>query len=164
MEDPFFIWCDMKEVFTIGDVAALCSVSPRTAGKWFDSGRLRGYRLPGSQKRRIPREYLKKFLKEHGFPVGDLDAAEENPPVADEWYRWSDLPKDIQNILHPEMEDASAAGPPLVCLCDPDNVDKVLPSPVEESLGRAYHRRVNLNGILDGRTAIVWFNVVGIML
>ncbi|MEM9246234.1 MAG: response regulator, partial [Cyanobacteria bacterium P01_F01_bin.153] len=40
---------------------------------WFDSGRLKGYRIPGSQDRRIPREYLIKFLKEHGMPLGDLE-------------------------------------------------------------------------------------------
>ena len=38
-----------------------------------DSGRLKGYRIPGSQDRRIPREYLIKFLKEHGMPLGDLE-------------------------------------------------------------------------------------------
>jgi PleD family two-component response regulator len=48
-------------------------VAPRTVSKWFDSGRLRGYRIPGSQDRRIPREYLIKFLKEHGMPLGDLE-------------------------------------------------------------------------------------------
>ncbi|MEO2021296.1 MAG: response regulator, partial [Pirellulaceae bacterium] len=37
------------------------------------SGRLKGYRIPGSQDRRIPREYLIKFLKEHGMPLGDLE-------------------------------------------------------------------------------------------
>jgi DNA-binding response OmpR family regulator len=41
--------------------------------KWFDSGRLRGYRIPGSQDRRIPREHLIKFLKEHGMPLGELE-------------------------------------------------------------------------------------------
>jgi DNA-binding response OmpR family regulator len=41
--------------------------------KWFDSGRLRGYRIPGSQDRRIPREQLIKFLKEHGMPLGELE-------------------------------------------------------------------------------------------
>jgi DNA-binding response OmpR family regulator len=41
--------------------------------KWFDSGRLRGYRIPGSQDRRIPREHLIRFLKEHGMPLGELE-------------------------------------------------------------------------------------------
>ena len=61
------------KVFTTGQVAKICMVAPRTVSTWFDSGRLRGYRIPGSQDRRIPREYLIKFLKEHGMPLGDLE-------------------------------------------------------------------------------------------
>ena len=37
------------KVFTTGQVAKICKVAPRTVSKWFDSGRLRGYRIPGSQ-------------------------------------------------------------------------------------------------------------------
>jgi excisionase family DNA binding protein len=55
------------KVFTTGQVAKICKVAPRTVSKWFDSGRLKGYRIPGSQDRRIPREYLIRFLKEHGI-------------------------------------------------------------------------------------------------
>ncbi len=61
------------KVFTTGQVAKICKVAPRTVSKWFDSGRLKGYRIPGSQDRRIPREYLIKFLKEHGMPLGELE-------------------------------------------------------------------------------------------
>jgi len=61
------------KVFTTGQVAKLCKVAPRTVSKWFDAGRLKGYRIPGSQDRRIPREYLIKFLKEHGMPLNDLE-------------------------------------------------------------------------------------------
>jgi len=63
----------VMKVFTTGQVAKICKVAPRTVSKWFDSGRLKGYRIPGSQDRRIPREYLIKFLKEHGMPLGDLE-------------------------------------------------------------------------------------------
>jgi two-component system response regulator RpaA len=63
----------MKKVFTTGQVAKICKVAPRTVSKWFDSGRLRGYRIPGSQDRRIPREHLIKFLKEHNMPLGELE-------------------------------------------------------------------------------------------
>lgn len=63
-------------VFTTGQVAKICKVAPRTVSKWFDSGRLRGYRIPGSNDRRIPRDHLIQFLKEHGMPLdgvmGDL--------------------------------------------------------------------------------------------
>ena len=63
----------MKKVFTTGQVAKICKVAPRTVSKWFDSGRLRGYRIPGSQDRRIPREHLIRFMKDHGMPLGDLE-------------------------------------------------------------------------------------------
>ena len=56
-------------VFTTGQVAKLCQVAPRTVSKWFDSGQLKGYRIPGSQDRRIPRENLVTFLREHGIPL-----------------------------------------------------------------------------------------------
>lgn len=62
----------MRTIFTTGQVAKICKVAPRTVSKWFDSGRLRGYRIPGSSDRRIPREHLIRFLKEHGMPLGEL--------------------------------------------------------------------------------------------
>ena len=63
-------------VFTTGQVAKICHVAPRTVSNWFDTGRLKGYRIPNSQDRRIPKKYLVKFLKEHGMPLGDLKADE----------------------------------------------------------------------------------------
>ena len=56
-------------VYTTKQVAELCNANQRTVSTWFDSGRLKGYRIPGSQDRRIPRDYLIKFLKEHGMPI-----------------------------------------------------------------------------------------------
>lgn len=58
-----------KNVFTTGEVAKICGVAPRTVSKWFDSGRLRGFRVPGSQDRRIPLEHLLRFLNEHGMKI-----------------------------------------------------------------------------------------------
>jgi len=55
-----------------GQVAKICNVSRKTVIKWFNSGRLRGFRIPGSLERRIPVKYLVQFLKEHGMPLGDL--------------------------------------------------------------------------------------------
>ncbi len=63
----------MRTIFTMRQVATICQVAPRTVMKWFDSGRLRGYRIPGTQDRRIPREHLIRFLKEHGMPLGELE-------------------------------------------------------------------------------------------
>lgn len=63
----------MRMVFTTSQVARICMVAPRTVSKWFDSGRLQGYRIPGSRDRRIPREHLIRFLREHGLPLGTLE-------------------------------------------------------------------------------------------
>jgi excisionase family DNA binding protein len=62
-----------KRVFTTGQVAKLCKVAPRTVCKWFDAGKLRGYRIPGSQDRRVPRDNLLRFLRENGMPLDDLE-------------------------------------------------------------------------------------------
>ena len=63
-------------VFTTGDVARICQVAPRTVSKWFDTGRLKGYRIPGSLDRRIPRDSLIEFMRSHGMPLGELGAVQ----------------------------------------------------------------------------------------
>lgn len=62
-----------QKVFTTGQVAKICNVCPRTVTSWFDKGRLRGYRIPGSDDRRIPRAQLVRFLRENGMPLGALE-------------------------------------------------------------------------------------------
>jgi len=62
-----------KDVLTTGEVAKLCNVAPRTVSKWFDSGKLRGYRIPGSKDRRIPMQQLIRFMQEHGIPLNGID-------------------------------------------------------------------------------------------
>jgi excisionase family DNA binding protein len=63
----------IKKVFTTGQVAKICHVAPRTVSKWFDTGKLKGYRIPGSQDRRIPREQLVRFMKDNHIPLGSLE-------------------------------------------------------------------------------------------
>jgi excisionase family DNA binding protein len=58
-----------KELLTTGDVAKLCGCAPRTVSKWIDGGELKGYRLPGSQDRRIHRADLEDFARQHGMPL-----------------------------------------------------------------------------------------------
>ena len=58
-----------KNVLTTGDVAKICNVAPRTVSKWFDSGQLKGYRIPGSKDRRIPVNELIRFMKQNNMPV-----------------------------------------------------------------------------------------------
>lgn len=62
-----------KTVLTTGEVAKICNVAPRTVSKWFDTGQLRGYRIPGSKDRRIPVDQLVRFMRAHGIPLNGLD-------------------------------------------------------------------------------------------
>lgn len=61
-----------KDVLTTGEVAKICNVAPRTVSKWFDSGQLGGYRIPGSKDRRIPVAELHRFMKAHGIPLAEF--------------------------------------------------------------------------------------------
>lgn len=72
-----------KTVLTTGEVAKICSVAPRTVSKWFDSGQLRGYRIPGSKDRRIPMDQLVKFMRTHGIPLNGIDAGATRVLVLD---------------------------------------------------------------------------------
>lgn len=63
-----------RKVYTTGQVAKLAGVSPGTAVKWIDSGRLKGYRIPGSQDRRVTREDLVRFLRDAGMPTYRVEA------------------------------------------------------------------------------------------
>ena len=72
-----------KSVLTTGDVARICNVAPRTVSKWFDSGQLRGYRIPGSKDRRIPVDHLVRFMRAHGIPLNGLDNGTKRVLVLD---------------------------------------------------------------------------------
>ena len=63
----------VKQVLTTGEVARICHVAPRTVSKWFDSGKLKGYRIPGSRDRRIPLAQLLSFMRAHGMPLSELE-------------------------------------------------------------------------------------------
>lgn len=62
----------IKNLFTTGEAADICNISQQTIIRCFDSGKLDGFRIPGSKFRRIPRESLLKFMKENGIPLDNL--------------------------------------------------------------------------------------------
>lgn len=66
-------WAE-KRIFTTGEAAEVCKVSQQTIIRCFDSGRLGGFRVPGSKFRRIPRADLIKFMRENDIPTDVLDA------------------------------------------------------------------------------------------
>lgn len=72
-----------KNVLTTGDVAKICNVAPRTVSKWFDSGQLKGYRIPGSKDRRIPVNELIRFMKQNNMPVPALPVGRMRVVIVD---------------------------------------------------------------------------------
>lgn len=73
-----------KDVLTTGEVAKLCNVAPRTVSKWFDSGALKGYRIPGSKDRRIPMNELVKFMKAHKIPMDGINSGQTRVLIVDD--------------------------------------------------------------------------------
>ncbi|MFO0827297.1 MAG: response regulator [Phycisphaerales bacterium] len=64
-------WAE-KQVFTTGEAAEVCKVSQQTIIRCFDSGRLSGFRVPGSRFRRIPRGELIRFMRDNDIPIDAL--------------------------------------------------------------------------------------------
>lgn len=73
-----------KEVLTTGEVAKICNVAPRTVSKWFDSGTLKGYRIPGSRDRRIPTGELVKFMRAHNIPLDGVQSGRTRVLIVDD--------------------------------------------------------------------------------
>ena len=61
-----------KQVFTTGEAAKICSVSQQTIIRCFDSGRLQGFKVPGSRFRRIPRAELVRFMQRNNMDMAQL--------------------------------------------------------------------------------------------
>jgi len=74
----------MKTVFTTGEAAKICKVSQQTIIRCFDNGQLKGFRVPGSRFRRIPREALYKFMKDNGIPTDALESGKRKLLLVDD--------------------------------------------------------------------------------
>lgn len=90
-----------KDVLTTGEVAKICNVAPRTVSKWFDSGALTGYRIPGSKDRRIPLNQLIRFMKQHGMPLNGLMTGCTRVLIVDDEH---DVVEVLQKILEDEAK------------------------------------------------------------
>ena len=73
-----------KTVFTTGEAAKICKVSQQTIIRCFDSGQLRGFRVPGSRFRRIPRDILFRFMKDNGIPTDALESGRRKALIVDD--------------------------------------------------------------------------------
>jgi len=74
----------VKTVFTTGEAAKICKVSQQTIIRCFDSGQLKGFRVPGSRFRRIPREQLFNFMRDNGIPTDSLESGKRKVLVVDD--------------------------------------------------------------------------------
>ena len=73
-----------KQVFTTGEAAEICKVSQQTIIRCFDSGRLQGFRVPGSKFRRIPRAELLRFMRTNDIPTDVLESSRKRILVVDD--------------------------------------------------------------------------------
>lgn len=74
----------MKTVFTTGEAAKICKVSQQTIIRCFDNGQLKGFRVPGSRFRRIPRDQLYNFMKENNIPTDALESSKRKALLVDD--------------------------------------------------------------------------------
>lgn len=74
----------VKTVFTTGEAAKICKVSQQTIIRCFDSGQLKGFRVPGSRFRRIPRDQLFIFMRDNGIPTDALESGKRKVLVVDD--------------------------------------------------------------------------------
>jgi excisionase family DNA binding protein len=88
----------LKPTYTTGDVAIICNVTKRTAIKWIDSGRLKGYVIPGSTHRRVAAEVLTAFMRNNHIP--DHSGALPRPKVL-----IVDDDKDFVELLQDALRD-----------------------------------------------------------
>jgi excisionase family DNA binding protein len=86
---------DMKTVFTTGEAAKICKVSQQTIIRCFDSGQLKGFRVPGSRFRRIPREQLFHFMRDNGIPTDALESGKRKILVVDDDVELVELITDV---------------------------------------------------------------------
>lgn len=84
-----------KTVFTTGEAAKICKVSQQTIIRCFDSGQLKGFRVPGSRFRRIPRDQLFTFMRDNGIPTDALESGKRKVLIVDDDEELVELIEDV---------------------------------------------------------------------
>jgi excisionase family DNA binding protein len=86
-----------KELYTTGEAADICNLSQQTIIRCFDSGRLRGFRIPGSKFRKIPRDNLLKFMKDNSIPMQNLQSGRKRLLIVDDDAEIVEMMTDVLN-------------------------------------------------------------------
>ncbi len=84
-----------KTVFTTGEAAKICKVSQQTIIRCFDNGSLKGFRVPGSKFRRIPRDQLFAFMRDNGIPTDALESGKRKVLIVDDDEELVELLSDV---------------------------------------------------------------------
>lgn len=84
-----------KTVFTTGEAAKICKVSQQTIIRCFDNGTLKGFRVPGSRFRRIPRDQLFAFMRDNGIPTDALESGKRKVLIVDDDIELVELLQDV---------------------------------------------------------------------
>ena len=88
----------MKTVFTTGEAAKICKVSQQTIIRCFDNGQLKGFRVPGSKFRRIPREALYRFMRDNNIPTDALESGKRKVLLVDDEL-------DLVEMMHKALQE-----------------------------------------------------------
>src|SRR4029079_6238975 len=90
-QEGWFMAINNKTVFTTRQHAKICKVSQQTIIRCFDNGSLKGFRVPGSRFRRIPRDQLFSFMKDNGIPTDALESGKRKVLIVDDDQELVDL-------------------------------------------------------------------------
>ncbi len=73
------------DVLTVSDASRLCGVSLKTITNWIEQGHIKAHKTVGGH-RRILREDLYRFMKEHGIPLpqGEKDKGRKKILIVDD--------------------------------------------------------------------------------
>jgi len=86
-----------NKVYTTGEAAKICKVSQQTIIRCFDNGSLKGFRVPGSRFRRIPRADLYSFMRANGIPTDALESGKRKLLIVDD-------DQELVELLHDTFE------------------------------------------------------------
>jgi excisionase family DNA binding protein len=152
----------MKTVFTTGEAAKICKVSQQTIIRCFDSGQLKGFRVPGSRFRRIPREQLYSFMRDNGIPTDALDSGKRKVLIVDDDQELVELIADVLDrdgrFEHRSVNNGFAAGmmvkdysPDLIVLdvMLPDINGREVCQRVRKDLGAEEVRIICISGMVE---------------
>ena len=69
------------KTLTSGEIATYCDVNLRTVIRWIESGKLKGFKLPGRGNNRVLVSDFVSFLEHHNIPIPEDLQSEISPSI-----------------------------------------------------------------------------------